>query len=144
MAHTFFETNTNYGVEQQFKRDQFTIEIAFANDDTQLDLLFDTDMEGYDQLVENLESGLWQHMICRVQAIYDDTVMGESYLGSIVAASGAKWIAEDPTQVEDLVDDAVSQAQQEAVRMLEVLKRDFLGMKVFKDIDPKVVDNEFN
>ncbi|MAD67133.1 MAG: hypothetical protein CMK24_06570 [Porticoccaceae bacterium] len=144
MAHTFFENNTNYGVEQQFERDQFTIEIAFANDDTQLDLLFDTDMEGYDELVENLESGFWQHMICRVQAIYDDTVMGESYLGSIVAESGAKWIVEDPAQVEDLVDDAVSQAQQEAVRMIEVLKRDFLGMKVFKDIDPKVVDNEFN
>ena len=143
MAHTFFENNTNYGVEQKFERDQFTIEIAFANDDTQLDLLFDTDMEGYDELVENLESGLWQHMICRVQALYDGKVMGESYLGSIVAESGAKWIAQDPTQVEYMVDEAISDAQQEAVRMLEVLKRDFLGMKVFKDISQKEVDNEF-
>tara|TARA_B100001063_G_C16602918_1_gene471729 strand:- start:38 stop:472 length:435 start_codon:yes stop_codon:yes gene_type:complete len=144
MAHTFFENNTNYGVEQQFERDQFTIEIAFANDDTQLDLLFDTDMEGYDELVENLESGFWQHMICRVQALYDGKVMGEAYMGSCVAESGEVWLEHEADQVEAMIDDAVSQAQQEAVRMIEVLKRDFLGMKVFKDIDPKVVDNEFN
>ena len=144
MAHTFFENNTNYTVEQQFERDQFTIEIAFANDDTQLDLLFDTDMEGYDELIENLESGFWQHLICRVQALYDHKVMGESFLGSIVATSGAKWIAEDPTQVEDMVDEAISDAQQEAVRMIDILKRDFLGIKLFQDIDPKEVDNEFN
>jgi hypothetical protein len=28
--------------------------------------------------------------------------------------------------------------------MLEILKQDFLGMKLFQDIDPKVVDKEFN
>ena len=144
MAHTFFENNTNYGVEQQFERDQFTIEIAFANDDTQLDLLFDTDMEGYDELVENLESGFWQHMICRVQALYDGKVMGETYLGSCVAESGEVWSAHEADQLEAMIDDAVDQAREEAVRMIEVLKRDFLGMKLFQDIDPKVVDNELN
>jgi hypothetical protein len=84
-------------------------------------------------------------MICRVQAKYDGKVMGESYLGSIVSESPAKWLANDgQDQVEDLVDDAISEAQQEAVRMLEILKQDFLGMKLFQDIDPKVVDKEFN
>jgi hypothetical protein len=28
--------------------------------------------------------------------------------------------------------------------MIEILKRDFLGMKVFKDISQKEVDNELN
>ena len=144
MTHTFFENNSNYIVREERTVYQFTVEIGFAPDDTQLDLLFDTDADYYPELIENLESGFWQHMICRVQALYDHKVMGESYLGSIVAESGAKWIAQDPTQVEDMVDEAISDAQQEAVRMLEVLKRDFLGMKVFKDIDQKVVDNEFN
>ena len=145
MTHTFFENNSNYQVEEQFDRDQFIVEIAFAPDDTQLDLLFDTDADYYPELIENLESGFWQHMICRVQAKYDGKVMGESYLGSIVSESPAKWLANDgQDQVEDLVDDAVSEAQQEAVRMIEILKRDFLGMKVFKDISQKEVDNEFN
>ena len=126
MTHTFFENNSNYHVEEQFDRDQFIVEIAFAPDDTQLDLLFDTDADYYPELIENLESGFWQHMIVRVQAKYDDKVMGESYLGSVVAETPAKWLAEDPAQVDDLVDAAVDEARNEAVRMLEILKEDFL------------------
>ena len=127
MTHTFFQNNSNYSVEEQFDLDQFIIEIAFAPDDTQLDLLFDTDADYYPELIENLESGFWQHMICRVQAKYDGKVMGESYLGSIVAESPAKWLAEDRSEVDDLVDDAVDQARTEALRMLEILKEDFLN-----------------
>ena len=145
MTHTFFENNSNYHVEEQFDRDQFIVEIAFAPDDTQLDLLFDTDADDYPELIENLESGFWQHMICRVQAKYDGKVMGESYLGSIVAESPAKWLADDGDgQIDDMVDAAIDEARSEAVRMLEILKQDFLGMKLFQDIDQKEVDNEFN
>ena len=126
MTHTFFQKNDNFIVEEQFDIDQFIVEIAFAPDDTQLDLLFDTDMEGYDELIENLESGVWQHMICRVQAKYDDKVMGEAYLGSIVAESPAKWLESDKDYIDDLVDEAVDQARTEALRMLDILKQDFL------------------
>ena len=127
MTHTFLLKNDNFIVEEQFDRDQFTIEIAFAPDDTQLDLLFDTDADYYPELIENLESGFWQHMIVRVQAKYDDKVMGEAYLGSIVAESPAKWLAEDPADIDDLVDQAVDEARSEAMRMLEILKEDFLN-----------------
>ena len=126
MSHTFFQKNDNFYVEEQFDRDQFIIEIAFAPDDTQLDLLFDTEADYYPELIENLESGFWQHMIVRVQAKYDDKVMGESYLGSIVAESPAKWLAEEPAEIDDLVDDAIDQARTEALRMLDILKEDFL------------------
>ena len=144
MAHTFFENNSNYQIIETREVDQFDIDIAFAPDDTQLDLLFDTDADYYPELIENLESGFWQHMICRVQALYDGKVMGESYLGSCVAESGEVWSAHEADQLEAMIDDAVDQAREEAVRMIEVLKRDFLGMKLFQDIDPKVVDNELN
>jgi len=126
MAHTFFENNSNYIVREERTVDQFTVEIGFAPDDTQLDLLFDTDADYYPELIENLESGFWQHMICRIQAKYDDKVMGEAYLGSVVAEDGATWSAENPDQVNDLVDNAVDEARTEAVRMLEILKQDFL------------------
>jgi len=126
MTHTFFQNNSNYAVEETRTVDQFTVEIAFAPDDTQLDLLFDTDADYYPELIENLESGFWQHMICRVQALYDGKVMGESYLGSVVSESGGAWIAEDDGQVNDMVDAAVDEARNEAVRMLEVLRADFL------------------
>ena len=130
MTHTFFQNNSNYHVEEQFDHEQFIIEIAFAPDDTQLDLLFDTEADYYPELIENLESGFWQHMIVRVQAKYDDKVMGESYLGSIVAESPAKWLLEDADGDEviyDMVNEAVDQARNEALRMLEILKEDFLS-----------------
>lgn len=126
MTHTFFENNSNWHVEEQFDKDQFIVEIAFAPDDTQLDLLFDTEADYYPELIENLESGFWQHMIVRVEAKYDGKVMGEAYLGSIVAESPAKWMDEATGEIDDLVDQAVDQARTEAVRMLEILKQDFL------------------
>ena len=125
MTHTFFQNNDNFIVEQQFLRDEFTIEIAFAPDDTQLDLLFDTDADYYPELIENLESGVWQHMIVRAQALYDGKVMGESYLGSVVAETPAKWLADVPSQAEDLAQSAAEQARTEAVRMLTKLAQDF-------------------
>ena len=126
MAHTFFNHNTNYDVTETREVDQFTVEISFAPDDTQLDLLFDTDADYYPELIENLESGFWQHMIVRVQAKYDGKVMGEDYLGSVVAEDGATWSQENPDQLNDMIDSAVDAARTEAVRMLEILKQDFL------------------
>ena len=120
----------NYQVEEQFDIEQFIVEIAFAPDDTPVDQLFDTDADYYPELIENLESGFWQHMICRVQALYDGKVMGEAYLGSIVAETPADWLAEDDKGdgvVNDLVIQAVDEARNEAVRMLEILKEDFLN-----------------
>jgi len=52
--------------------------------------------------------------------------MGEAYLGSVVSEDGATWSQENPDQINDLIDDAVDQARTEAVRMLEILKQDFL------------------
>jgi hypothetical protein len=126
MTHTFFENNSNYITRESREVDQFTVEIAFAPDDTQLDLLFDTDAEYYPELIENLDSGFWQHMICRVQAKYDGTVMGEDYLGSVVAEDGATWSEQNPEQLNDMIDTAVDLARTEAVRMLDRLKNDFL------------------
>ena len=129
MTHTFFENNDNFFVEEEFDRDQFTVEIAFAPDDTQLDLLFDTDADYYPELIENLESGFWQHMICRVQALYDGKVMGESYLGSVVAESPAAWLKEQEAgdnHVDHMIEEAIDEARKEAVRMLDILKQDFL------------------
>ena len=126
MTHTFFQNNSNYITRETRKVDQFTVEISFAPDDTQLDLLFDTDADYYPELIENLESGFWQHMICRVQAKYDDKVMGEAYLGSVVSEDGATWSQDNPDQINDLIDDAVDEARTEAVRMLEILKQDLL------------------
>ena len=134
MAHTFFEKNSNYSVEETREVDQFTVEIAFSPDDTQLDLLFDTEADYYPELIENLESGFWQHMIVRVEAKYDGKVMGSAYLGSIVAESPAAWLKEQEGDgvvdgvVDEMIETAIDEARNEAVRMLDILKKDFLGV----------------
>jgi hypothetical protein len=128
MTHTFFEKNSNYTVEETREVDQFTVEISFAPDNTQLDLLFDTDADYYPELIENLESGFWEHMICKVAAYYDGKEMGTAYLGSIVSEGPQVWLFNDRDQVDDLVDQAVDEARNEAVRMLDILKKDFLGI----------------
>ena len=128
MTHLFFEKNSNYTVEETREVDQFTVEISFAPDDTQLDLLFDTDADYYPELIENLESGFWEHMICKVAAYYDGKEMGTAYLGSIVSEGPQVWLFNDRDQVDDLVDQAVDEARGEAVRMLDILKKDFLGV----------------
>ena len=130
MTHTFFEKNENFVVEETRKIDQFEVEIGFADDTNQLELVFDPSEDYYNELVENMANGVWRHMICRVQAKYDDKVMGEAYLGSCVAEDPGKWIFNDRDQVEDLIDEALEEARNEAVRMLDILKKDFLGVDI--------------
>ena len=125
MAHLFLEKNSNYNVEEKFGQDQFEVEISFAPDDTQLDLLFDTDMEGYDQMIEKLESGQWQHMVCKVAVYYDGTEYGCSYLGSIIDESAAKWLAEDRSQVDFMIEEAIAEAKEAAVDLKAKLIADF-------------------
>jgi len=130
MTHTFFEKNENFVVEETRKIDQFEVEIGFADDTNQLELVFDPSEDYYNELVENMANGVWRHMICRVQAKYDDKVMGEAYLGSCVAEDPGKWIFNDRDQVEDLIEEALEEARNEAVRMLDILKKDFLGVDI--------------
>ena len=128
MTHTFFEKNDNFELTDTRTVDQFTVEIAFADDTTQLELVFDPTEDYWDELIENLDTGFWRHLICRVQAKYDGKVMGEAFLGSIVTEDPDEWVKTEEDYVGDLIEEAVDAARNEAVRMLDILKKDFLGV----------------
>ena len=127
MTHTFFEKNDNFEIADARKVDQFTVEIAFADDTTQLELVFDPTEDYWDELIENLDNGFWRHLICRVQAKYDGKVMGEAFLGSIVTEDPEEWVKMEEDYVGDLIEEAVDRARNECYNMLEILKRDFLS-----------------
>jgi len=127
MTHTFFEKNDNFEIADTRTVDQFTVEIAFADDTTQLELVFDPTEDYWDELIENLDNGFWRHLICRVQAKYDGKVMGEAFLGSIVTEDPEEWVKTEADYVGDLIEEAVDQARNECYNMLEILKRDFLS-----------------
>jgi hypothetical protein len=130
MTHIFHE-KSGYTVVHEFDAGQFTVEYAYAPDTTQLELLFDPSEDYYQELVENLESGFWEHFIARVRVLYDDREMAAEYLGSVVAEDPAQWFGEDADgQVADMVDRALGEAGEEALRMLDRLKKDFLGIDI--------------
>lgn len=128
MTHIFME-KSGYTVVHEFELDQFTVEYAYAPDTTQLELLFDPEEDYYQELVEKLETGVWEHFIARVRILYDGREMAAEYLGSVVAEDPAEWFGEDADgSVGDMVDAGLDTARQEAVNMLERLKKDFLGV----------------
>jgi len=127
MTHTFFEKNSNYIVEESFDYDQFTVEVSWSPDSTQLELVFDPSEDYFEELQEKIRDGVWEHFILKVAAYYDGREMSADYLGSIVAEDPGKWIAEDVDgQVDAMVRAVIDGARSEALRMLEILKEDFL------------------
>ena len=127
MAHTFFEKNSNYRVEENFDIDQFIVEVSWAPDSTQLELVFDPSEDYFEELQEKLADGTWEHFVLKVAAYYDGKEMGSTYLGSIVAEDPAEYIKNDPDgHVDAMVQEVIDEARTEALRMLDILKKDFL------------------
>lgn len=129
MSHTFFEKNSNYVVEENFDIDQFIVEVSWAYDFTQLELVFDPEAGYWDELTEKLDSGEWTHFMLKVAAYYDGREMAAEYLGSIVAESPEDFIKEDEDgAIDEMVRSVVDSARNEALNMIDILKKDFLGI----------------
>jgi hypothetical protein len=76
-------------------------------------------------MIEKLESGQWQHMVCKVAVYYDGAEYGCSYLGSIIAESAGDWLAEDRSQVDFMIEEAMAEAKEAAVDLKAKLIADF-------------------
>jgi len=127
MTHIFHE-KSGYTVVDEFRSGPFLVEYAYAPDTTQLELVFDPEEDYYQELVENLETGLWEHFIARVRVLYDGREMAAEYIGSVVAEDPAVWFETDKDYVDGMVDAAMDAARTEAMHMLDILKKDFLGV----------------
>jgi len=131
MTHTFFEKNSNYIVEEQFDSEPFIVEVSWAPDSTQLELVFDPSEDYFEELQEKIRDGVWEHFILKVAVYYDGLEVGSSYLGSIVAESPADYIKDDPdNHVDEMVREALDEAQNECLKRLDRLKEDFLGLSI--------------
>jgi hypothetical protein len=111
-----------------FKMANFDVEIAWAYEDLPLSYVFETE-EDIAIHQSRCEDYTDTHYVARVLAMYDGKEMGSDYLGSCYA-----YDCDPATDIdngiggylEQMVDTAVSEAQDEAVRMLDRLKADFL------------------
>ena len=119
-----------YNTVKTFKVDNFDVEVAWAYEDMPIRDCFDETEEEFAAMQARCENYTDTHYQLRVLAKYDDVEMGSAYLGSCYAAGM------DPAQdiedgvggyLQDFVSEAVSEAQDEAVAMLDRLKADFLN-----------------
>ena len=111
--------------------DQYEVELAWTYEDLPLSYVFETDEEiAVHQ--KRCEDYTDTHYVARVQVLYDGKVLGSDYLGSCYA------YGMDPAQdilkesiggyLEQMIDTAMDEARSETVRMIERLKKDFLGV----------------
>ena len=111
-----------------FKMANFDVEIAWAYEDLPLSYVFETE-EDIAVHQARCEDYTDTHYVARVRAMYDGVEMGSDALGSCYAYDCDPAVDIDNGiggYLEGMVDTAISEAQNEAVRMLDRLKEDFL------------------
>lgn len=108
----------------------FDVEIAWCYEDLPLSYVFETE-EDIALHRRRCEEYTDTHYVARVRALYKGNEMGSDHLGSCYAYGC------DPSEdiengiggdLEQMIDTALSKAQERAVEMLENLKKDFLGV----------------
>ena len=126
MSHIFFEKNSNYLVAKTFDKDQFTIEVSYAPESTQLELVFDPSEEYFEELQEKLTTGEWEHFVLKVAAYYDGQEMASDYLGSNVSADPFNYIKDDTNgKINDMVKTVVKEARDLAYQKMAKMQKDF-------------------
>jgi hypothetical protein len=126
MSHTFFEKNTNYIVAENFDKGQFIVEVSYAPESTQLELVFDPSEDYFEELQEKLTTGEWEHFVLKVAAYYDGQEMASAYLGSNVSADPVGYIKEDKDgTINDMVETVVREARDLAYQKLAQMQEDF-------------------
>jgi hypothetical protein len=126
MSHIFFEKNSNYLVAKSFDKDQFTVEVSYAPESTQLELVFDPSEDYFEELQEKLTTGEWEHFVLKVAAYYDGQEMASDYLGSNVTADPIDYIKDDTDgMIDEMVETVVKEARDLAYQKMAKMQEDF-------------------
>jgi|TARA_B100001094_G_scaffold244922_1_gene241329 hypothetical protein len=126
MSHIFFEKNSNYLVAKSFDKDQFTVEVSYAPESTQLELVFDPSEDYFEELQEKLTTGEWEHFVLKVAAYYDGQEMASDYLGSNVSADPIDYIKDDTDgMIDEMVETVVKEARDLAYQKIAKMQEDF-------------------
>ena len=126
MSHIFFEKNSNYIVAKTFNKDQFTIEVSYAPESTQLELVFDPSEDYFEELQEKLTTGEWEHFVLKVAAYYDGVEMASDYLGSNVSADPIDYIKDDTNgMIDEMVETVIKEARDLAYQKMAKMQEDF-------------------
>ena len=121
--------NTSYYTVKEFDYAKFRMIVDWTYEDCSVRDCFDETEEEFLEMERRLENYTDTHYIARVRAMYDGVEMGSAHLGSCYArdcSPEADINSGIGGYLEDMIEEAVDEAQNEAVRMLDRLKADFL------------------
>jgi len=114
---------------KSFKQDQFDVIVDWTYETVPVREMFDETVSDIEDMERRCNAGLDTHYIARVRFMYDGVEMGCSTLGSCYAYDCEP---EDDINtgvsgyLEDMIEEAESEARDRAVEMIDRLKRDFL------------------
>ena len=115
---------------KKFTVDQFDIIVDWTYEDSPIGSCFDDTVSDIEDMIRRCNAGIDTHYIARIRVFYDGHEMGSATLGSCYAYG---CDPEDDINdgmggyLADMVEEAVDQAREEAVAMLQRLKADFLS-----------------
>ena len=122
-------TNYTHWVKE-FKDGHFDVKVGYFPEDIYVGDCFDDTCYDIEDMARKIDSGYLDWFVARVQFLYDGREMGSSYLGGCLYEDAEKAIEEGlDGYLEDMIDEARDEANAEAVRMLDRLKADFLGVE---------------
>ena len=119
---------TNYTTwVKEFKHGVFDVKVGYFPEDSYVGDCFDESCYDTAEMARKIDMGLLDWFVARVQFLYDGREMGSAYLGGCLYEDAHKTIEEGlDGYLEDMIAEAADEAQNEAVRMLDRLKADFL------------------
>jgi len=115
---------------KRFKQDQFDVIVDWTYEDVALSDMFDDTVSDIEEMARRCDAGIDTHYVARVRFFYDGVEMGCATLGSCYAYD---CDPEDDINsgisgyLEDMMEEAESEARERAVEMLDRLQADFLG-----------------
>lgn len=116
---------------KRFKQEQFDVVWDWTYEDAPLASMFDETVSDIQAMARRCNAGVDTHYIARVRFFYDGVEMGSATLGSCYA-SGCDPV-DDMCEgisgyMDDMMEEAESEARERCVEMLDSLKKDFLGI----------------
>lgn len=113
-----------YNTVKTFKSGPFDIEVAWAYEQCSIRDLFDETEEEYARMEKRCQNYIDTHYMVRVQAMYDDNVLGKSYLGSCYASGCTP---------EDDIDNGIGGYLEDLVKEVTAEARAVIS-KLFKEV----------
>jgi hypothetical protein len=111
--------------------DQFSVILDWCYEEVPIREMFDETCYDIEDMERRHDAGIDTHYIARVRALYKGREMGSATLGSCYAHECDP--ADDMVNgicgyLDDMIAEALDEARTACVDMLEVLKKDFLGV----------------